>query len=153
VSNVFERWNLYAAIPVRLALGSIFFVHGAQKLFGIWGGTGLEETARGLASIGLVPGLLWAIVAGVIELAGGAALIVGLLTRWTALVLGIDALVALLLVHLPAWTAGQGTVALQIAMLGGLVSLICSGAHRYALDERVPTLRKWSPPREVAKAA
>ena len=51
-------------VPVRIGIGIIFAAHGAQKLFGWFGGYGLEGTAGWMTSIGLEPGMLMAALAG-----------------------------------------------------------------------------------------
>lgn len=153
---MFQGWSTYAAIPLRIAIGVIFVVHGAQKLFGWFGGGGLESTANFLASHGLVPGPVWAAVAGGIELVGGLALLLGFLTRWTAMALTIRTVVALVLVNAPAgFSATQGGIEIPLALLGGLVALVCTGAQRYALDAQVAPLARISPAAEpsVKKAA
>lgn len=86
-------------LPVRLGAGVIFTAHGAQKLFGWFGGYGLEGTAGWMESIGLAPGTLMAVAAGGAEFFGGLLLIAGLLVRPTAFVLAITMLVAIITVH------------------------------------------------------
>ena len=87
-------------LPVRLGVGLIFTAHGAQKLFGWFGGYGLEATASWMESIGLAPGTLMAAAAGGTEFFGGLLLIAGLLVRPAAFVLAITMLVAIITVHL-----------------------------------------------------
>ena len=87
-------------LPVRLGAGAIFTAHGAQKLFGWFGGYGLEATAGWMESIGLAPGTLMAAAAGGAEFFGGLLLIAGLLVRPAAFVLAITMLVAIITVHL-----------------------------------------------------
>jgi putative oxidoreductase len=79
---------------LRIGLGLVFVVHGAQKLFGWFGGSGFESTGSLLASHGLTPGPVWAAVGGLGELAGGIALLLGFLTRSAAIGLGLRTLVA-----------------------------------------------------------
>ena len=86
-------------LPVRVGAGVIFAAHGAQKLFGWFGGYGLEGTAGWMESIGLAPGTLMAAAAGGAEFFGGLLLIAGLLVRPTAFVLAITMLVAIITVH------------------------------------------------------
>ncbi|AGH46716.1 DoxX family protein [Paraglaciecola psychrophila] len=86
-------------VPVRVGAGVIFAAHGAQKLFGWFGGYGLESTAGWMESIGLAPGTLMAALAGSAEFFGGLLLIVGFLVRPTAIVLAITMLVAIVTVH------------------------------------------------------
>ena len=87
-------------VPLRIGTGIIFAAHGAQKLFGWFGGYGLEGTAGWMASIGLEPGLLMASLAGGAEFIGGLLLIIGLLVRPAAVVLATTMLVAAVTVHL-----------------------------------------------------
>ena len=87
-------------LPIRLGAGAIFAAHGAQKLFGWFGGYGLEGTAGWMESIGLEPGLLMAAMAGSAEFFGGLLLIIGLLVRPAALMLAITMAVAIITVHL-----------------------------------------------------
>ena len=87
-------------LPVRLGAGVIFAAHGAQKLFGWFGGYGLEGTAGWMESIGLAPGTLMAALAGSAEFFGGLLLIAGFLVRPPAVVLAITMLVAIVTVHL-----------------------------------------------------
>lgn len=113
---------------VRVAAGLTLVPHGAQKLFGWFGGYGIEATGQFFATkLGLPAGL--AVLAGVIEFFGGLALAAGLLTRpVAALVTGLMA-VAVVQVHLGAgffWTSGGyeypllwGIVALSYAVRGG----------------------------------
>jgi putative oxidoreductase len=118
---MFEQLAPLAAIPLRLTIGAIVFVHGAQRVFGIWGGAAFEETAKMLASMGLVPGTLWAGVARLLEVLFATALVLGALTRWVAMVLALETVGALLLVHLPAWISSDGAraIALDTALLAG----------------------------------
>ena len=65
---------------LRATIGAIFFAHGAQKLFGWFGGHGLEGTGKAFDSIGLRPGRRQALIAGASEAGGGTLLGLGLLT-------------------------------------------------------------------------
>ena len=87
-------------LPLRVGAGVIFAAHGAQKLFGWFGGYGLEGTAGWMASIGLEPGLPMAVLAGGAEFFGGLLLMIGLLVRPAALMLAITMVVAIVTVHL-----------------------------------------------------
>src|SRR3712207_9221725 len=60
-----------AALVLRVVLGGLMTGHGAQKLFGWWGGYGLDGTSAWLESMGLRPGRPWAIMAGGSEFGGG----------------------------------------------------------------------------------
>jgi len=122
-------------VPIRLAFGTIFVAHGAQKLFGWWGGYGLEATGQWMASIGLQPGFSMAMLAGGIEFFGGIAIIVGLLTRPIALVSSLLMLVALILVHWPnGFFISANGYEFALALLAMSVSLSISGSGRLSLD-------------------
>ncbi|MDT8396986.1 MAG: DoxX family protein, partial [Pseudomonadales bacterium] len=92
--------NDLSALALRLPLGAIFVAHGAQKLFGWFGGYGLKGTGGYMASIGLEPGVLMAALAGSAEFFGGLALLIGLLVRPAAAVLAVTMLVAIFVVHI-----------------------------------------------------
>lgn len=100
ISKITASTAGWDTLPVRVAVGATFAAHGAQKLFGWFGGYGLEGTAGWMASIGLEPGFLLAALAGSAEFFGGLLLIVGLLVRPAALTLAITMLVAVIAVHL-----------------------------------------------------
>src|SRR5690606_5276883 len=69
-----------AVLAVRVGVGATSFAHGAQKLFGWFGGGGLEGTAKGFEGMGYRPGESTALAAGLSEAAGGASLALGLAT-------------------------------------------------------------------------
>lgn len=123
-----------ADAAVRITTGLLLVPHGAQKLFGWFGGHGLEGTSQFFVTKLGLPGTL-ALVAGLIEFAGGLALAMGLLTRpVAALVAGLMA-VAVFGVHWNIgffWTAGG----FEYPLLWGMVALSYAvrGGGRYALD-------------------
>ncbi len=69
---------------LRLLIGSLFIGHRTQKLFGWFGGAGLEATSKAFESRGLAPGRRNALAAGITETAGGASLALGLATPLSA---------------------------------------------------------------------
>ena len=122
-------------LALRVPVGIIFVAHGAQKLFGAFGGYGLEGTGQWMASIGLNPGYLMALLAGSAEFFGGLALIVGLLTRPAAAVLAFTMLVAIFSVHIDKglFMSNNG-YEYALALLAASVALLFSGAGRLSLD-------------------
>lgn len=88
-----------AALILRVPVGVILAAHGAQKLFGWFGGYGLEGTGQWMASVGFEPGYLMALLAGSAEFFGGIALVLGLLTR-PAAALAAFTMVMAMTVHL-----------------------------------------------------
>ena len=121
-------------LPLRVGAGIIFAAHGAQKLFGWFGGYGLEGTAGWMASIGLEPGMLMAALAGSTEFFGGLLLIIGLLVRPAAIVLAITRFVAIVTVHLQNGLYEFGLVLLAIS-----VALALRGAGSLSVDSLLHT--------------
>lgn len=122
---------------VRVAAGLFLLPHGLQKLFGWFGGYGLEATGQFFAAkLGLPPS--FALLAALIEVGGGLALALGLATRLAAaLVTGMMA-VAVFQVHLDAgffWNAGG----YEYPLMWGLVALsfVVRGGGRYSLDRAI----------------
>lgn len=124
-----------APLAMRLSAGIIFAAHGAQKLFGWFGGYGLEGTGQWMASIGLEPGYLMALLAGSAEFFGGLALILGVLTRPAALALAGTMVVAIVTVHLQngLFMSNNG-YEFGLSLLAISVALVFSGAGRFAID-------------------
>ena len=122
-------------LPVRIGAGVIFTAHGAQKLFGWFGGYGLEGTAGWMESIGLAPGTLMAALAGGAEFFGGLLLIAGLLVRPTAVVLAVTMLVAIITVHLQnGLFMSNGGYEFGLALLVISVGLSIRGAGSLSID-------------------
>jgi putative oxidoreductase len=84
---------------LRTVVGGLFVGHGTQKLFGWFGGSGLDTTAQGFEHLGLRPGKPNAIAAGAAEAGGGALLALGLETPFAASVLTATMLTAIHRVH------------------------------------------------------
>ena len=119
---------------LRATTGLLLVPHGAQKLFGLFGGYGVEATGQFFASkLGLPAS--FALLAGLIEFFGGLFLAVGLATRAVSVLnFGVMA-VAVVLVHLPQgffWTAGG----IEYPLLWGVAALSYAirGGGRYSVD-------------------
>jgi putative oxidoreductase len=125
----------WEAVTLRVPIGIILAAHGSQKLFGWFGGYGLEGTGQFMASIGLNPGFVMAFLAGSAEFFGGLGLILGLMTRPAAAVSAITMLVALFWVH---WGKGffldSHGIEYALALLSATVTLALMGGGRYSLD-------------------
>ena len=99
LKNIFTSNRSLSSLVLRVPVGIILAAHGAQKLFGWFGGYGLEGTGQWMESIGLAPGFLMALLAGSAEFFGGIALILGLLTRPAAFVSAFTMIIAIFSVH------------------------------------------------------
>jgi len=90
----------WASIPLRVGLGIMFAGHGLQKVFGLFGGPGINGFAQGLSKLGFTPPFFWAYAAGLTELLGGICLLLGLGTRIASVFLFILMTVAIATVHI-----------------------------------------------------
>ena len=126
----------YAALILRIPVGLTLAAHGAQKLFGWFGGYGLEGTGQWMASIGLEPGYLMALLAGGAEFFGGLALVLGLLTRPAAVVTAFAMLVAIFAVHIGngLFMANNG-YEYALTLFAVTLALAFQGGGRFAMDK------------------
>ena len=125
-----------AALVLRVPVGLILAAHGAQKLFGWFGGNGLAGTAQWLSSMGMEPGLLMAILAGSAEFFGGLALVLGLLTRPAALVAAFTMLVAIFSVHISnGLFAADGGYEYALTLMVALLALAVQGGGYLSIDK------------------
>jgi putative oxidoreductase len=124
-----------ALLLLRLAVGLLFVGHGGQKLFGWFGGPGIDGFAASLGKMGLTPPLFWAYFESSAELAGGALLALGLLTPLAAAAIAGDMLVATLKVHLAKglWGA-DGGFEYNLVLIVLLIGIGLIGPGRYSLD-------------------
>ena len=131
-----ENW----AIPlIRIALGTIMFAHGAQKVFGWWGGSGLSQWTNQPAPFQeMRPSWLWMGAAAVSELVGGAMVIIGLYTRIGAFLICCVMLTAILSVH---WKSGffitAGGFEYPLALLGMAAALLIHGGGSASIDSQM----------------
>lgn len=123
----------YGLLLIRLVVGLAFAAHGAQKLFGWFGGGGPAGTAGFFASLGYRAPAAMAIVAGLSELGGGLLLAAGFLTPLAALVLCTVMLNAIATVK---WRRGffEPGVELDLTYLTVAVAVTATGPGRLSLD-------------------
>src|SRR5688500_2997385 len=125
----------WGTVALRVPAGIIFAAHGAQKLFGWFGGYGLEGTGQWMASIGLAPGYLMALLAGAAEFFGGLALIAGLLVRPAAAALAMAMTVAIFSVHIDKGLfVEKNGYEYALVLLAIASALVFSGAGRGSVD-------------------
>ena len=124
-----------ARLLVRLTVGGLLAGHGAQKLFGAFGGSGVEGTAGWLESINLRPGRDWAIVAGLSEFVGGLLTALGALNPFGPIMAAGAMLMATLKVHhgKPIWGTAGGAE-LPVTNLAVLGALALVGPGRFSAD-------------------
>jgi putative oxidoreductase len=107
-------------------VGVIFIAHGGQKLFGLWGGRGLEATIEGM---GPVLGYLVSIG----EFFGGVGLVLGVLSRFSAFWLAVIMIGAIVKVHGKNGLLGDGGFEYNLALLGLCLVTLLAGPGSWAL--------------------
>jgi len=127
---------------LRLTVGSLFFGHGTQKLFGLFGGHGLDATANMFESLGMRPGRRNAIAAGLAEAGGGAALAAGFATPLAAATLTSVMLTAIHRVHLKngPWVTNGG-YEYNAVLIAAVIALTEVGPGDVSLDHALGTER------------
>lgn len=120
---------------LRVTLGGILAAHGAQKLFGWFGGYGLAGTGGFLESIGFRPGKLQAALAGSAEFFGGLFLALGLVTPLASVLIAATMLVAAVSVHLAKGLfASNGGYELNLLIAVAALALAFTGPGAFSLD-------------------
>jgi putative oxidoreductase len=123
---------------LRMFVGLVVAAHGAQKVFGLWGGPGLSKWHGMVATMGLRPPRLWANLSAFGELLGGLALAMGFMTPLVAAALVVNLMVAIWKVHLSKGffvTAGGYEFALTLAIAYALIAI--TGAGPYSVDAAI----------------
>lgn len=137
-------------LAARTGIGVVFLAHGWQKLVT----NGLDATQRGFESMGAPLPDISALVAAVVELAGGAGLILGAATPIWAALLFADMAGAYLIAHLGKGlfvSAGGGELVLVLG--AGALLLLCTGAGVFSVDGLLKDRAPWNRPAADRTAA
>jgi putative oxidoreductase len=120
---------------VRALVGGLFVGHGTQKLFGWFGGHGLEGTGQFFDDLGLAPGKRHAALAGAAEAGGGALLALGLATPVAGAALTGTMVQAIRSVHAPKgpW-ATEGGWEYNAVLIGTVLAVVEAGGGALSLD-------------------
>jgi putative oxidoreductase len=122
-----------AFLILRLTVGLVVAGHGAQKLFGWFGGPGLKGTAGILASKGFRPVGFWTVMGVVAEFGGGVLFVLGLWSPLGALGIAATMLTAIKL-HWPEFWAVKGGYEYALVNLGVAVAVGIAGPGAFSLD-------------------
>lgn len=123
-----------ALLVLRVVVGLVVAAHGAQKLFGVWGGPGMAGFTGWLASMRLKPAPLWAWLAALAEFGGGIMIALGLLSPLGALGVAATMLMAIISAHWPKFFSSDNGMEFPLALLAAAVAIILAGPGAYSLD-------------------
>jgi putative oxidoreductase len=132
-----DDWTLTL---LRLVMGVTFFMHGAQKMLGWFGGYGFSGTMGFFTNVMHIPAP-FAVLAILAEFLGGIGLILGFLSRIAAFGIATNMLVAVLLVHAPNgffmnWTGQQKGEGFEYHLLALVIAIVLMvrGAGAFSID-------------------
>lgn len=120
---------------IRLVIGLTFVGHGAQKLFGWFGGTGISGTGSFIQSIGIKEGAkVWAVLAGLFEFIGGLLFAAGVLTWLGAIMIVIVMIDAIFAVHgKNGYWMTNGGFEYNLVLIAAAIGVALIGPGEYVL--------------------
>ena len=122
-------------LVLRLAVGLIVAGHGAQKLFGWWGGPGMTGWTGAMTRMRIRPPAAWAWISALGEFAGGLLVALGLLSPVGSLALVGSMLVAIALVHWPkGFWVSKGGFEFNLLIVGAAAAVAIAGPGAYSID-------------------
>jgi putative oxidoreductase len=128
----------YGLLLLRIVLGLTMSAHGAQKLFGWFGGHGIQATGGFFGNFGFRTPVLMAFAAGLAEFGGGLSLATGFLTPLGALAITIVMLNAIGLVHWPkGFFNSNGGYEFNLLIASAAVAIAATGPGRFAIDRAI----------------
>lgn len=131
---------------LRVVFGLIFAAHGAQKLFGWFGGYGIAGTGGWLESSGYHPGRFFAMALGLTEIVGGLLLALGVLGPIGPAMIVTVMVVAIVTVHMKnAFFVATNGIEHPLMFAVAAIGLALTGPGRYSLDYQQGWLR-WETP-------
>ncbi len=120
---------------LRLVIGLTLAAHGAQKLFGWWGGPGMKGWTGAMNHMRIRPATPWAWASALAEFAGGLGLAVGFLNPLPSFAIAGSMIVAVALVHLPkGFFNTKGGYEFNLAIIAAAAAVALTGPGAYSLD-------------------
>ena len=127
-----------ALLILRLGVGLTFAAHGAQKIFGWWGGPGINAWKGAVANMGFRPVTLFAAISALAEFGGGLLLAAGLFTPLAGAVLVGQSMVIIGHVHWPkGFFNSKGGYEFPLVLAVGVIALVLTGAGAWSLDAAI----------------
>jgi putative oxidoreductase len=121
---------------LRVVVGLTVAAHGAQKLFGWWGGTGMTGWTQSVSRLRIRPSAPWAWVAALSEFGGGLLFALGLLSPLGSLAIAGAMLVAIATVHWAnGFWAGKRGYEFNLTLLASVAAIALAGPGSYSLDQ------------------
>jgi len=127
----------WTTVPLRLVLGIVFIAHGAQKVFGAFGGPGLRAFSSFPAPLSLRPAWVWMGAAAFAELVGAVLVVLGLFTRVGAFLIACVMVTAIAGVHWPNFFANNKGFEYPLALLGIALALLIAGGGQASVDRMI----------------
>jgi putative oxidoreductase len=141
--KIISTTSSWTPLPLRLAMAVVFIAHGAGKVLGSWGGPGLAKFTSFPPPFPFMrPGWLWMGAAAFAELIGGALLLLGLLTRVGAFLIGCTMLVAVVGVHWKGGFFAPGGIEYPTTCLAICLALLISGGGMASVDRSLSSGRR-----------
>ena len=132
----FAKWGM---LPLRIVVGLVFMMHGAQKLFVF----GLGGTADIMGKLGLPLPVVCAGIVSVVEVLGGLAILLGVFTRLAGALLAFEMLIAILVARLSGGFFAPYGYEFELTLLGACLTFALNGPGQMSLEEtwqRSPSL-------------
>ena len=137
LGGIYHSLSEFAEPILRIALGGVLIPHGMQKLFGAFGGMGLNANAALFEKLGYSPGMFWGTLVGLTELVGGIMLVIGLFTRFAAAAVLIFMLAALKFTSAKGFFWSNG--GMEYPLLIGVCALyfVIRGSGPWSVDHKI----------------
>ncbi len=125
-------------LVLRVVIGLLFAAHGAQKVFGWWGGPGLSGWRGAMEQMHFRPPTLWAGISSGTELVGGLFLALGFLLPLTTAALIAQSIVIMVVAHLARgfWNS-KGGIEFSLTLAAAVTALAATGPGRFSIDAAI----------------
>lgn len=137
LGGVYSALDRFTVPLIRIALGALLVPHGLQKLFGWFGGRGLQANTELFGKLGHNPPWLWGNIVVATEVLGGLLLVIGLLTRPAAVAVGIFAFMAILQTSAKGFFWSNGGSEYSILLFVCALFVLIRGAGGFSVDRAI----------------
>jgi putative oxidoreductase len=138
LASLYAKLDPYVLPLLRVGLGLILIPHGCQKIFGMFGGMGLNANAALFQRLGYSPGMFWGTLVGCTELIAGTLLVLGLFTRPAALSIVIFMIFSIHFTSAKGFFWSNGGMEYSILILLVALVFMIRGGGEYSLDKSMP---------------